>query len=157
MTIYDYIENITGYSPSKYVSDIKNELENDKTIPEIQTKQWEKGQDSNGNIVGTYSEMTEILSGGRKQAGTPYTFYDTGDLYKQTKAIINEKDNDLTFIVDSDSPHKKDLFDFFDKNASPVTSFDPEDLFGIQKENMDEVVDVVQDKCSSLLIKNLKI
>ncbi|WDF45252.1 hypothetical protein PQ459_10110 [Chryseobacterium sp. KACC 21268] len=157
MTIYEYIENVTAYTPAKYVSDLKTELETDKTIPELQTKQWEKGQDSNGNIVGTYSEMTEVLSGGRKQAGTHYTFNDTGDFYKQTKSIINEKNNDLTFTVDSDSPHKKDLFDFFDKNSSPVTSFDPEDLFGIQSENMDDVVDVAQDKCSNLLIKNLNI
>lgn len=157
MTIYEYIENIKSYSPTKYVSDIKYELENDTTIPELQTKQWEKGQDSNGTIVGTYSEMTEILSGGRKAAGATYTFYDTGDLYRQTKAVIYEKDNDLSFVVDSDSTHKKDLFDFFDKNSSVVSSFNPEDLFGIQTENMDEVVDVVQDKCSTLLIKNLNI
>ena len=157
MTIYDYIESVLAYTPTKYVSDLKSELEVDKTIPEIQTQQWEKGQDSNGNIVGTYSEQTEIISGGRKVAGTPYTFFDSGDLYKQTRTIINEKDGELVYYLDSDSPNKKLLFDFFYQNSSAVTTFNPEDIFGIQTENTDQVVEVVQDKCSTLLTKNLNI
>ncbi len=157
MTIYEYIDNVLDYTPEKYVSDLKNELETDKEIPEIQKIQWQKGQDSKGKIIGTYSQKTEEITGGRKQAGTPYTLFDTGDFYDKTGILVNEKDNDLFYHLDSESPHKKELFDFFDSNSTAISDFDPEDIFGIQEDNADLVTDIVQNKCGDLLTKNLKL
>jgi hypothetical protein len=37
---------------------------------------------------GVYSPTTEVLSQGRKKAGTPYTLKDTGDFYKSWKVKV---------------------------------------------------------------------
>lgn len=42
----------------------------------------DEGIDGNGNIIGLYSEATEQISEGRKQAGDPYTLNDTGAFYR---------------------------------------------------------------------------
>ena len=43
-------------------------------------------------VIGYYSPLTEILSGGRKKAGTPYTLFDTGDFYRSmfVNVLANE-------------------------------------------------------------------
>lgn len=40
-----------------------------------------RGTDINGKVIGRYTVNTEIMSGGEKRAGTPYTLKDTGDFY----------------------------------------------------------------------------
>ena len=41
-----------------------------------------EGVDENNEIIGTYSYMTEIISGGRKQEGDPYNLNDTGEFFR---------------------------------------------------------------------------
>jgi hypothetical protein len=41
-----------------------------------------QGVDADGNVLGYYSRLTEIISRGRKQEGDHYTLEDTGDFYK---------------------------------------------------------------------------
>jgi len=42
----------------------------------------EQGVNSEGNIIGYYSQMTEILSVGRKKRGEPYDLNDTGEFFR---------------------------------------------------------------------------
>jgi len=42
----------------------------------------EQGVNSEGDIIGTYSYWTEVLSGGRKQEGDPYDLNDTGEFFR---------------------------------------------------------------------------
>jgi len=42
----------------------------------------EQGVNSEGNIIGYYSQMTEILSEGRKKRGDPYDLNDTGEFFR---------------------------------------------------------------------------
>ena len=42
----------------------------------------EEGVNSEGNIIGYYSQMTEILSEGRKKRGEPYDLNDTGEFFR---------------------------------------------------------------------------
>lgn len=42
----------------------------------------EQGVNSEGNIIGYYSQMTEILSEGRKKRGEPYDLNDTGKFFR---------------------------------------------------------------------------
>lgn len=51
----------------------------------------------------TYSVLTEILSGGRKKAGTPYNLFDTGDFYNSMRVILGNN----FFEIESD-PIKDD-------------------------------------------------
>lgn len=53
--------------------------------------------DSNGDDLysiyhesSVYSKTTEILSQGRKIAGTPYTLFDTGEFFKSFNVILHE-------------------------------------------------------------------
>ena len=41
-----------------------------------------EGVDENNEIIGTYSYMTELISGGRKQEGDPYNLNDTGEFFR---------------------------------------------------------------------------
>jgi len=42
----------------------------------------EQGVNSEGNIIGYYSQMTEIISEGRKKRGEPYDLNDTGEFFR---------------------------------------------------------------------------
>ena len=48
----------------------------------------QEGIDQNENIIGLYSQLTELLSGGRKKAGTPFTLYDTGEFYRSMFILV---------------------------------------------------------------------
>jgi hypothetical protein len=48
----------------------------------------DKGIDSDGRVIGTYSYVTEIISRGRKQQGTHYTLDDTGALYRSMYVTV---------------------------------------------------------------------
>ena len=41
-----------------------------------------EGVDEDNEIIGTYSYMTELISGGRKQEGDPYNLNDTGEFFR---------------------------------------------------------------------------
>ena len=63
---------------------------------------FEKGVDEDNEIIGFYSEWTELLNPS-KVAGTPYTLYDTGEFYSSFYLVVT---ND-SFIIDAD-PIKTD-------------------------------------------------
>ena len=68
---------------------------NDKLVREaiiklIQLSQLKaKGVDSNERVIGYYSALTELISGGRKKQGQPYTLEDTGDFYRSIQLKPN--------------------------------------------------------------------
>lgn len=53
---------------------------------------FDKGIDAEGNIIGYYSYMTEIISGGRKRQGDHYTLLDSGDMFDSlfVAVFVNE-------------------------------------------------------------------
>jgi hypothetical protein len=54
----------------------------DDVIKLIQKKQLlDLGVDETGSVIGYYSAMTEIISGGRKKQGDPYNLKDTGRFF----------------------------------------------------------------------------
>lgn len=64
-----------------------------------------QGEDTEGNIIGYYSEATENVWGGRyanppKIAGEPYNFQDTGDLFQ---GFALQFRNGLLVIYSTDS------------------------------------------------------
>jgi hypothetical protein len=65
---------------------------------------YNEGVDELGQIIGTYSTYTEIINP-EKQAGTPYTLYDTGAFY--SSMIITVLDDAIE--IDAD-PIKVDEF-----------------------------------------------
>ena len=63
----------------------------------IRNDQLQKGIDEDGDIMGLYSEWTEMMNP-EKVAGTPYTLYDTGEFYK---SLFVDVLSDY-FLVDGD-------------------------------------------------------
>ena len=64
-------------------------------IIELNTKDqlFNKGIDSRGDSLPFYSPFTEILSGGEKQAGTPFNLFDSGEFYRSfVVEVLNSGD-----------------------------------------------------------------
>jgi hypothetical protein len=68
-----------------------------KILDWVRYEQLAKGVDENDQIMGLYSEFTEMINP-EKQAGTPYTLYDTGDFYRSLFMVILLD----SFIIDGD-------------------------------------------------------
>tara|TARA_R100000742_G_C4239346_1_gene59326 strand:+ start:72 stop:527 length:456 start_codon:yes stop_codon:yes gene_type:complete len=76
-----------------WIRSIDLNLKRNIVVDWIQTDQLlSKGVNSLNAVIGYYSPLTEILSGGRKKAGTPYTLFDTGAFYRSmfVSVLANE-------------------------------------------------------------------
>ena len=68
-----------------------------KILDWVRYDQLAKGVDENDQIMGLYSEFTEMINP-EKQAGTPYTLFDTGEFYRSLFMVILLD----SFIIDGD-------------------------------------------------------
>lgn len=146
MNFFQFAENIKNYPVDKFENDLIKEIESSDSIKELQEMQWDKGQDSDGNVLGLYSKATEILSFGRKKAGTPFDLDDTGDFRKQTKINTIEKGSDLSFFFDSTGKNTNDL----------LQTIGPR-MFGLQNQNINKMGVEAKEIAVRLLKKNLKL
>ncbi len=64
----------------------------------------DKGVDEDNQIIGTYSFMTELISGGRKQEGDPYNLNDTGEFFRSMYIKVLKD----SIIIDADSQKMED-------------------------------------------------
>lgn len=62
-----------------------------------QDQLFDKGVDSDGDVIGYYSKFTEMINP-EKEEGTPYTLKDTGNLYRSLY-IVALRDS---FIIEGD-------------------------------------------------------
>jgi hypothetical protein len=65
---------------------------------------FKQGVDGDGEVIGLYSRMTEIISKGRKKAGDKFTLFDTGDFYKSMEIIVLSD----SFIIDAETEKMED-------------------------------------------------
>lgn len=97
----------------------------------IQEDQLQKGIDEDGDIIGLYSEWTELINP-EKIAGTPYTLEDTGDFYKSMYIVVL---ND-SIVIEADPIKGTD--NLFYKYG--------EGIIGLTEENMDKLREEVRKK-----------
>lgn len=87
-----------------------------------QDQLFQKGIDGDGDIIGYYSEYTEMLNPS-KEAGTPYTLYDTGEFYKSFVIYVYEN----FILIDADpikineKGEKENLFYKYGENIIQLT------------------------------------
>ena len=90
---------------------------------------FKNSEDIFGNASGFYSPATQIITGGRKKAGDPYTMFDTGDFIRQLFARV--KNEEIVFGSDDSKVDKilgnrrllsKSLFGLTDKNLRNIIS-----------------------------------
>ena len=101
----------------------------------IQNDQLRKeGIDEDGDVIGWYSQLTEILSGGKKKFNTHYTLDDTGEFFRQMfVTVLND-----SMIIDSNGADKSNGDNLFNKYG--------EGIIGLTDENMDKLVAILRIK-----------
>lgn len=105
--------------------------------------QLQDGKNSEGEIVGYYSPVTEIITRGRKKAYDPYNFYDTGKFRKSL--FIRYNLDSIKFDGDGQKQ---------DENIILKYSRDG-DLLGISPQNMDWFISQMREKYISYARKVL--
>jgi hypothetical protein len=89
----------------------------------------EEGVDANNDIIGTYSYLTEVLSGGRKRMGDPYNLNDTGAFFRSMFIKVLSD----SILIDADSAKMED------QNWWSV------DILGLTEENLDIYAKMVKE------------
>jgi hypothetical protein len=146
MNFFDFASNLEKYTTDKFVDDLMESLEKDKEVIEIQESQWDEGKDGDGNLLGLYSKATEILSFGRKKAGTPYNIFETGETRRNLYLFPEKKGDSLLFNFDTKSAAMPDLLQLIGNR-----------LLGLAPKNQDKFTEIAQETAIELLNKNLKL
>jgi len=146
MNFFEFANNLKRYPANQFLFDLQDDLSSNDEAINLQKEQWQEGEDSNGKLLGRYSLMTQMLSDGRKKAGDPYTLYDTGDFYKQTKLFSGVKSNDLMFTIDSNGINKPELLQKLGDR-----------IFGLQPKNKERFTAIAVEKAIQILNTNLKL
>ena len=84
-----------------------------------------------GNPIGFYSENTEIISGGRKKAGDPFTGLDSGDWFK---GFYMQEVNGVLRFSSKDPKNSIILSD------GPDNTWLSDELFGLTDKELKEVI-----------------
>ena len=99
----------------------------------IQVEQLEKkGINEDGEVIGYYSQLTEILSGGRKKFNEHYTLDDTGAFFRSMYIVVLLD----TIVIEADG--EKDGENLFDKYG--------EGIIGLAAESIEKVQDDLREK-----------
>jgi len=103
----------------------------------------EQGIDENGNVIGTYSYITEWITKGRKQEGDHYTLNDTGEFYRSMLVkVLTEM-----FIIDAnDNKGDENLFEKYGPG-----------IVGLTDENMQKLRAIVAEKNAEYIRQTLGI
>ncbi len=102
----------------------------EKQIVDLNKEQIEvDSKDIHGNAIGFYSYATDLISGGKKKQGDPFTGVDTGNWFK---GFYMQEVSGVISLGSSD-PKTHDIL-----SSEHWLS---EDLFGLTDENLDKVIE----------------
>jgi len=105
--------------------------ENKETIINlVRDRLFETGEDKQGGIIGLYSFATELITGGEKKEGDPYTLKDTGDFYQSMFVSVF---NDLFEINDGQGADKMKDKDWWS-----------EDIVGVNEEQKQQILEMLK-------------
>lgn len=90
---------------------------------------FERGINEDEDIIGTYSQLTEELSGGRKKAGSPYTLLDTGQFFNSMYIKVLQD----SILINGDSQKMED------KKWWSIS------ILGLTEENLNEYAEMVKE------------
>jgi hypothetical protein len=155
MNFFQFADDLKKYPSSNFIDDLVISLDESEEATNLQISQWQDGRDSNGQTLGYYKPLTEILSGGRKKAGELYNLNDSGDLYKQTSLWSRQSGIDVLFHFDSLSKNKEKLFRTLRRESNDT--YDPENIFGLQPKNKERLTAIAVEKAIQILNTNLKL
>lgn len=113
------------------------QLKND-IISWIQKDQLQQGIDEDGDIIGLYSEWTEMLNP-EKIAGTPYTLDDTGDFYRSMYVVVLKD----SIVIEADPIKGND--NLFFKYGDGIIGLNEESMEKLQEEIRKKYIQFVKD------------
>lgn len=146
MNFFEFADNLKNYPTVKFLDELLISLEKNESVAGLQTSQWDDGLDSDGNILGRYSLMTQIITNGRKKAGDPFDIDDTGETRKNVELFSRQESQNIVFRFNSNSQALPDLLQRVGKR-----------LFGLQDKNLDKFTEIARDNAIDLLNTNLKL
>ncbi len=88
---------------------------------------FEDSEDVDGNPIGFYSFASELISGGEKKAGDPFTLKDTG---KFLEDLFSEVQGETVFFDTKD-----------EKKDEVLQNLLTDNIFGLQDEDLKDVID----------------
>lgn len=91
-----------------------------------------KGIDADGNVIGYYSYVTELISRGKKRQGEHYTLDDTGAFYRSMYVTI------LREAIEIDANGDKGEENLFEKYGQKIV--------GLTEENLGKLRAVVKER-----------
>lgn len=94
---------------------------------------YKNGVDEDGVLLGVYSLTTQIMSKGRKKAGTHYTLFDTGQFYR---SIFTRVLPDALFI-------DADFAEMPDQNWWRENNLEENKILGLTDENLEKFTKAV--------------
>lgn len=127
--LYEQLAKSRKLNPDRIKKDLSKFVRSiEKQIVDKNKEQLEvDSQDIHGKAIGFYSYATDLISGGKKKRGDPFTGVDTGDWFKgfymqEVSGVIrlgstDPKTND---ILSSEHWLSDDLFGLTDENLSEI-------------------------------------
>ena len=112
----------------------------------LQEQLFKKGIDSEGNVIGFYSEATEAINP-EKKAGTPFTLRDSGQFYESYDIFVTENE----IILDAER-------DFPDAGAGEPQDIIAKfgiDIIGLTDENHNKTIDFIKDNLIEILLQEI--
>jgi hypothetical protein len=110
-----------------------------------QDQLFNKGIDSDGEIIGYYSPFTEKKSRGRKKAGTKFNLYDEGDFYRSM--FINALRDEIVIDANSSSYRQMKLHQEWWRD----------EILGLTDENFQKLIEAVKIKYREYVVRVLRI
>lgn len=137
--LYEYAQRVAsskGQEPSIFKAVLDNREVEDliirlNTEDQIQAE----GIDTEGNIIGTYTFATELITGGRKQAGEPYDLTDTGEFIDSW--VVHVRTGEIEILT---NPFKVDPIEGTINLFEKLNNFK---IVGLTEENQEKFNDFV--------------
>lgn len=130
-TLYEQLQKAKTMKPKNIERDLYRFIRSIKEqILDMNREQIEiDSQDIHGKAIGFYSYATELISGGTKKQGDPFTGKDTGDFFdgfylQEVSGVlrIGSSDPKTSLILSSDHWLSDDLFGLTDENLQELIS-----------------------------------
>lgn len=148
MDILEVAVRLSKNNPTKTLVKILNKPKIQKFITDLNTKVqlFDQGEDSRevqlSDIGGTYAPSTIRIKARKGQPSNRVTLKDTGDFHKTFEVIVKPNAN-FTIIADTD------------KDGTDLTNRWGSDIVGLQKDNIDLVMNRLREEYFKIIYRGL--
>lgn len=121
-----------------------------KSYVKRQQQQQSKGENSEGKIIGVYKQNRFRGVVKPKRKGKPYNLQHSGEMFRNMRLVVDDVGNDIRVDIRSKGKGYRNIFDTVRKHG---LISNPKTIFGLQKENRDELTQKVRQNLYKKLRK----